>query len=213
MIRPMTQTHKDRKFFHTLRVIEDVTAVATIFSTPVTVKRTTNAITYTVVKEDERSVIHVSRGSSPTNGANGKYSGRPKNNPNTPSQPNNIVGLRFDSCIKSSSAISCSTDIRHCPIMRTSPIIRSVGSVVAAGDDDDDEAVAAAVPSASLRPLSPSFEGETSDNLTTINPRATTTTPPQRCADINRFRINLAATVLSMSSRPLISISAVDAGT
>ena len=55
--------------------------------------------------------------------------------------------------------------------------------------------------------------GEISESRTTTNPIATMQTPPIRCMEIIRFRITLAATVLKINSNPLISISAVEAGT
>ena len=93
------------------------------------------------------------------------------------------VEVDFDTA----SDMSWITDMTHWPTMRTSPIH-------------------------AWRPFSSSTDSLFASR-TSARPRATTSTPTQRDQEMRRLRMQRAATTLSSSSRPLMSISAIDAAT
>ena len=72
MISPTIQIKHVRKFFQTLRVMDEVTPVAAMLNIPVMVTKSAQPIERPMILPSVRSLPTL-EGCSPNNGANGKY--------------------------------------------------------------------------------------------------------------------------------------------
>ena len=84
---PLISMLQQRKFFHTLRVMEDVTPVAAMLNTPVTVTNSPHPMDRPMISLLFCRSSSTVYGCSPNRGANGKYSISATIKPKEPSTP------------------------------------------------------------------------------------------------------------------------------